>query len=80
MVLKQTYSKLHDNTMAKVKILITFPGSEAIIESWASVIDKIVRNKVEFKEYDSFDIVNVTENFLFIKLVGPSARVTKIEI
>ena len=66
--------------MAEVKILITFPGSEAIIESWGSVIDKIVRNKVEFKEYDSFDIVNVTENFLFIKLVGPLARVTKIEI
>ena len=45
--------------------VVTIPISEAIVESWGSVIDTIVRNKVAFKESDSSDTVDVTEKFLF---------------
>ena len=33
MVLKQVYSKLNGNTIAAVKVLITFAGSEKIVGS-----------------------------------------------
>ena len=53
--------------------IVTFPTSEAIVESWGSTIDSPIRNKVALKESNMVDIVDVTEKFAFIKLVGPSA-------
>lgn len=41
--------------------------------SWGTAIDAIARNKVAFKESDSSDTVDVTEKFVFIKLLGPLA-------
>ena len=73
MLLKQVYGKLDDDTMSEVKYLmswiVTFPTSEAIVESWGSTIDSLIRNKVAFKESNTVDIVDVTEEFPFIKLV-----------
>jgi len=56
--------------------VITFPVSEAIVESWGSVIDTIVSNKVAFKESATPDMADITEKFAFIKLVGPMAGAT----
>ena len=56
--------------------VITFPVSEAIVESWGSVIDTVVSNKVAFKESDTPNMIDITEKFVFIKLVGPSAGAT----
>lgn len=53
--------------------VVNFPIFEAIAKFWGSVIAKIVRDKMAFKEFDSFDTVDITVNFLFTKLVGPSA-------
>ena len=63
--------------MAKAKYFIscvvTIPISEASAESWGSVIYKIERHKVAFKESDSSHLADVNKKFLFIKLVGPLA-------
>ena len=50
--------------------VVTFLIFEAIAKFLGSVIVKIARDKVAFKEFDSSD-KNV--KFLFTKLVGPSA-------
>ena len=54
MLLKKVYGKLDDDTMSEVKHLksciVTFPISEAIVESWGSTIDFLIRNKIAFME------------------------------
>ena len=74
--LKQVYSKLDSDSMAEVKYflscIITFPVSEAIVESWGSVIDKVIADKVAFKE-STGDDADITEKLVFIKVAGPSA-------
>ena len=70
------YSKLDQDTLSEVKYfmsaVVAFPVSEAIVESWGSVIDNVISNKIAFKEADSPDITDMTEKVVFIKLVGPS--------
>ena len=56
--------------------IVTFPVSEAIVESWGSVIDKVINDKVAFKESVNQDSVDITEKFVFIKVVGPCAGAT----
>ena len=75
-LLKQVLGKLDDDTMPEVKHLmsyiVTFHISDAIVESWGSTLDSLISNKVAFKESNTVDIVDVTEKFAFIKLVGPA--------
>ena len=77
MLLKQVYGKLDDDTKSEVKHLmsciVTFPISEAIVESWGSTIDSLIQNKVAFKEMHTVDTIDVTEKIDFNKLGGPSA-------
>ena len=74
-LLKDVYSKLDQDTLSEVKYfmsaVVAFPVSEAIVESWGSVIDNVISNKIAFKEADSPDITDMTEKVVFIKLVGP---------
>ena len=48
MLLKQVYGKLDDDTISEVKhqmfmsCIVTFPISEAIVESWGSTIDSLI--------------------------------------
>lgn len=53
--------------------VVTFLIFEAIAKFLGSVIVKIARDKVAFKEFDSSDTANINVKFLFTKLVGPSA-------
>ena len=53
--------------------VVAFPVSEAIVESWGSVIDNVISQKTAFKEADSPDEADMTEKVVFVKLVGPSA-------
>ena len=80
MIIKQVYNELNQDTCAEARhfmsCVITFPVSEAIVESWGSVIDTIVSNKVAFKESATPDMADITEKFAFIKLVGPMAGAT----
>ena len=50
-----------------------FPVSEAIFESWGSVIDKVINDKVAFAESVDVSRIDITEKFVYIKIVGPSA-------
>ena len=76
-ILKQMYDKLDHKNMAEIKYFLSciaaFPVSEAIVESWGSVIDKVISDKIAFKESEDIDIADITEKFVFIKLEGPSA-------
>ena len=62
--------------MAEVKYflscVVSFPVSEAIVESWGSVIDKVINDKGVFKESSS-DTADIIEKFVFIKVAGPNA-------
>ena len=75
--LKNVFSSLDDDTMYEIKYLmscvVTFPVSEAIVESWGSVIDKVINDKVAFAESVDVSRIDITEKFVFIKIVGPSA-------
>ena len=74
--LKHVYGKLDPDCMAEVKYflsgVVSFPVSEAIVESWGSVIDKVINDKVAFKESSS-DAADIIEKFVFIKVAGPNA-------
>ena len=63
--------------MAEVKYfmfcMITFPVSEAVFETWGSVIDSVIANKIAFKESESVETADTTEKVVFIKLTGPIA-------
>ena len=71
--LKLLYSSLDTDSMAEARYfmscMIVFPVSE----TWGSVTDKVIMNKIAFKESDHVDISDITEKIVFIKLVGPSA-------
>ena len=41
--------------------IAAFPVSEAIIESWGSVIDKVISDETAFKESEDTDIADITE-------------------
>ena len=56
--------------------MVAFPVSEAVVETWGSVIDKVIADKIAFKESISVETSDITEKFVFIKLVGPSAGAT----
>ena len=71
------YYKLDQHTLSEIKhfmsCVVAFPVSEAIVESWGSVIDNVISHKTAFKEADSPDEADMTEKVVFVKLVGPSA-------
>ena len=56
--------------MAEVKYfmscMITFPVSEAVVETWGSVIDSVIANKIAFKESESVETADTTEKVVFI--------------
>ena len=43
--------------------VVIFPVPEAIVESWGSITDTIIRKNVAFKESDLSDTVDMTEKF-----------------
>ena len=69
--LKKIFSSLDDDTMYEIKYLmscvVTFPVSEAIVESWGSVIDKVINDKVAFAESVDVSRIDITEKFVFTK-------------
>ena len=75
-LLKQIYGKADADSMAEARYFLScvvcFPVSEAIVESWGSVIDKVISNKVAFKE-SSDESADITEKVVFIKTAGPTA-------
>ena len=75
--LKLLYNRLDVDSMAEVKYfmscMITFPVSEAVVETWGSVIDSVIANKIAFKESESVETADTTEKVVFIKLTGPTA-------
>ena len=75
--LKLLYSKLDVDNMAEVRYfmscMITFPVSEAVVETWGSVIDRVIANKIAFKESESVETTDTPEKVVFIKLIGPPA-------
>ena len=64
------YYKLDQHTI-KTSCVVAFLVSEAIVESWGSVIDNVISHKTAFKEADSPDEVDMTEKVVFVKLVWP---------
>ena len=78
-ILKFTYSNLEGHSLLVVKqfmsSVVAFPISEAIVESWGSVIDNVMADKIAFKESNGSDITDYTEKIVFIKLVGPAPGV-----
>ena len=52
--------------------IVSFPVSEAIVESWGSVIDKVINDKVAFTESSS-DTADIIEKFVFTKMAGANA-------
>ena len=75
-LLKQIYGKADADSMAEARYFLScvvcFPVSEAIVESWGSVIDKVISNKVAFKE-SSDESADITEKVVFIIMAGPTA-------
>ena len=75
-LIKKAYNKLNSNCskgcyfMLKV---VCFPVSEAIVESWGSVIDEIVKSKRIFKEQVDSESTDNTEKLCFIRLNGPES-------
>ena len=53
--------------------VVCFPVSEAIVESWGSVIDEIVKSKKNFKEQVDSESTDNTEKLCFIRLNGPES-------
>ena len=53
--------------------VVYFPVSEAIVESWGSVIDEIVKSKKNFKEQVDSESTDNTEKLCFIRLNGPES-------
>ena len=53
--------------------VVSFPVSEAIVESWGSVIDKVINDKVAFQESSS-DTAAIIEKFVSIKVSGPNVE------
>ena len=80
MFLEQVFELLEDDSMSEARYLmsciVTFPVSEAIVESWVSMIDKVINAKVAFKVSVNQDSIDITEIFVFIKVVGPCAGAT----
>ena len=56
--------------MSKV---VCFPVSEAIVESWGSDIDDIIKSKKKFREDSDIDNTDITEKLCFIKLNRPES-------
>ena len=56
--------------------VVAFPVSEAVVETWGSVIDKVISSKISFKESEAIEKVDITEQIVFLKLVGPSIGAT----
>ena len=54
-----------------MSFIVSFPVSEAIVESWGSAIDKIIKDKCSFKEHLDLDEIDLIEKLVFIKLNGP---------
>ena len=80
MFLKQVFGLLEDDSVSEARYLmsciVTFPVSEAMVESWRSVIGKVINDKVAFKESVNQDSIDITEKFVFIKVVGPCVGAT----
>ena len=56
--------------------VVAFPVSEAVVETWGSVIDKVISSKIDFKESTSIEMVDITEQIAFLKLVGSTIGAT----
>ena len=71
--LKLLYSKLDAEDMAEARYfmscMVAFLVSEDIVETRGSVIDKVIADKIAFKESISVETSDITEKFVFIKLV-----------
>ena len=69
MILKQGYSKLNEDSMPEAKYFmsctITSPVSETIVEPSGSVIDTSVSNKVDFKDSDAPNMIDITETCIY---------------
>ena len=72
--LKLLYNSLDIDTMREVRYfmscVVAFPVSEAVVETWGSVIDKVIASKISFKESEDIEKVDITEQIVFLKLVG----------
>ena len=51
--------------------IVSFPTSEAIVESWASVIDHLNKSKPHTKEVIGLEDTGTIDKLTFIKLNGP---------
>ena len=69
--LKQVYWESDADCMTEARYflscVVSFPVSEAIVESWGSVIDKVISDKVAFKE-SSDDSADISEKLLVLLL------------
>ena len=78
--LKLLYNSLDIDTMGVVRYfmscVVAFLVSEAVVETWGSVIDKVISSKISFKESEDIEKVDITEQIVFLKLVGPSIGAT----
>ena len=59
LLLKEVFHKLDDDTMSEVKYFMScgmaFLVSEAIVESWGSVIDSMITSKIGFKKFSNVE-------------------------
>ena len=64
-LLKDVYSKLHQDIISEVKYFIStvvaFPVSEVIVKSLGTIIENVISNTIAFKEADSPGITDMTE-------------------
>ena len=71
--LKKIFSSLDDDTMYEIKYLMSCVVTFPVSESRGSVIDKVINDKVASAESVDVSRIDITEKFVFIKIVGPSA-------
>ena len=62
-----------------LSFVVSFPVSEAIVESWGSVVDDIIKEKHRFKEFNQIEKFDIVEKLTFLRINGPPAGAQKIE-
>ena len=81
-VLKSFVNKNGDKYPELFKFLsfvVSFPTSEAIVESWGSVLDHLYKNKPHTKEVCGLEDTGTNDKLTFIKLNGPKPGAVKNE-